>query len=199
MKKTNNKGFTLIEMLVVLAIFSTFVVLASDLFLTINRVQREIRTSERVLSESRYILETIAQDVRAGLIDYKTYGNPADPTDAIVNPANELIYISQASERVRIKKDTTFCPSSLSQPCVLISRDDGATWASMTPLGVKVTDLKFIVQPEQDPFYFDGVTWLSDEQPILTIIITLAATSEISKKDFEIHNQTSISVRRYGR
>jgi len=199
MKKANNKGFTLIEMLVVLAIFSTFVILAADLFLTINRVQRETRTSERILSESRYILETIARDVRSGRIDYKAYGNPVDPADAIVNPADELFYISRINERIRIKKDTTFCPSSLSSPCVLISRDDGATWASMTPLGVKVNDLKFVIQPEQDPFYFDGVTWLSDEQPMLTIIITLAATSEISKKEFEIHNQTSVSVRRYGR
>lgn len=199
MKNLNNKGFTLIELLVVLAIFSTFVIVAADLFLTVNRVQRETQVSERVLSESRFILETIARDVRAGRIDYKEFGNPADPADAIVNPSDELIYINSASERVKIKKSTNFCPSSFSMPCVIISRNNGATWASMTPLGVKVVDLKFIVQPDQDPFYFNGVNWLADKQPMLTVIIILGSTDEISQKYFEITTQTTISVRGYGR
>jgi len=199
MKNLNKKGFTLIEMLVVLAIFSTFVIVAADLFLTVNRVQRETQVSERVLSESRFILETIARDVRAGRIDYKEFGNPADPEDAIVNPSDEIIYINSASERVRIKKSTNFCPSSISMPCVIISRNNGANWASMTPLGVKVIDLKFIVQPDQDPFYFNGVNWLSDKQPMLTVIITLGSTDEISQKYFEVTTQTTISVRGYGR
>ncbi|MFH2018894.1 MAG: prepilin-type N-terminal cleavage/methylation domain-containing protein [bacterium] len=199
MKNINNKGYTLIEMLVVLAIFSTFVIIAADLFLTVNRVQRETQVSERVLSESRFILETIARDVRAGLIDYKEFGNPADPADAIVNPSDELIYINSVSERVRIKKNTNFCPSSESMPCVTISRNNGATWASMTPLGIKVIDLKFIIQPDQDPFYFNGLNWLSDKQPMITVILTLGSTDEISQKYFEITTQTTISVRGYGR
>lgn len=199
MKNVNKKGFTLIEMLVVLAIFSTFVIIAADLFLTVNRVQRETQVSERVLSESRFILETIARDVRAGRIDYKAFGDPSNPTDAIINPSDELIYINSSLEQVRIKKSTNFCPSSFSMPCTVISRNNGATWASMTPLGIRVVDLKFILQPDQDPFYFNGVDWLSNKQPMVTVILTVGSTDEISKKYFEITTQTTISVRGYGR
>jgi prepilin-type N-terminal cleavage/methylation domain-containing protein len=194
-----NKGFTLIEILVVLAIFSVFVVLATDLFLTINRVQRETRVSERLLSESRYVLETISNEVRRGAIDYIAYGDPVDPEDAIITPNEELIVITENAEQIRIKKDTTFCPSSFSMPCVVISRDGGATWASMTPLGIKVVDFKIIIHPRRDPFYFSGTGYLEDEQPKATVIITLGSTEELGPKYIEISNQTTVSMRTYGR
>lgn len=197
--KNNNQGFTLMEMLVVLAIFSVFVVIAADLFLTVNRVQRETRVSEQLLSETRFILDTIAREVRSGSIDYKAYGDPADSTDPVVNPVSELRYTSSGMEGTIIKTDSTVCPSAESTPCVAISRDNGVSWASMTPVGVKVINLRFIIQPEADPFYFDGVTWLADEQPMITAYITLGSTGELGSKYFEVTNQTSVSMRAYGR
>jgi len=188
------------EILVVLAIFSTFVVMATDLFLTINRVQRETQVSERLLSESRYILDTIAREVRSGQIDYQAYGDPMAPDDPIANPGERLYLIAGNADDLIVRKasDAT-CPSAESTPCVAISRDGGTTWASMTPLGVRVLDLKFIVHPDLDPFYFDGADWLADDQPMVTAIIKIANTDEISTQYEEISNQTTISQRFYAR
>ncbi|MBU0648701.1 prepilin-type N-terminal cleavage/methylation domain-containing protein [Patescibacteria group bacterium] len=193
--KKNQKGFTLIEMLVVLAVFSTFLIVAMDLFLTINRVQRRTEVSERVLSENRFIMETMAQLARTGRIDYEAY---PDPTNPIANPTDELI-VRQGDEQVRLKQQTSFCPSSQSAPCATISRDGGATWASITPRGMRVTNLKFIVTPQLNPFYFDGVDYLAQDQPQVTIIFGLASTREISGQDIEVNNQTTISMREYVR
>lgn len=187
------------EMLVVLAVFSTFVIMATDLFLTVNRVQRETQVSERVLSENRSILETIAQEVRQSRVDYKAYGDPANPADAIVSPVGELKLLSAAAEKVLIKKDSTFCPSALSTPCVVVSRDNGVSWASMTPKGIRVIDMKFIVSPALDPFYFNGTDYLSSEQPLVTVILNLESTDEMGKKHAQVSNQTSIAVRAYER
>jgi prepilin-type N-terminal cleavage/methylation domain-containing protein len=199
-KPNNNQGFTLMEILVVLAIFSTFVVISTDLFLTINRVQRQTQVSERLLSESRYILDTIARELRGGQVNYQAYGDPSDPADAIINPGEELILIGSDASDIRIKKaNNANCPSAASSPCVVISRDNGTTWASMTPLGVKVLDFKFIVSPDRDPFYFDGAAWLADKQPMVTAILKIANTDEISTQYVEISNQTSVSQRFYAR
>jgi len=198
-QNNNQKGFTLMEVLVVLAIFSVFMVLAIDLILTINRVQRETRVSERVLSESRFILNTIASEVRGGTIDYEAYGDPADPEDAIINPADELIVVNQNAERVRIKGDINFCPSAESTPCLLISRDDGISWASMTPIGVRLLEIKFIINPDRDPFYFNGIDYLAENQPMVTTILRLENTEELGVDEFVLHNQTTISERAYGR
>jgi len=193
--KKNQKGFTLIEMLVVLAVFSTFLIVAMDLFLTINRVQRQTEVSERVLSENRFIMETMAQLARAGRIDYEAY---PDPTNPIANPADELI-VRQGDEQVRLKQQTSFCPSSESTPCATISRDGGATWASITPRGMRVTNLKFIITPQLNPFYFDGADYLAQDQPQITIVFGLMSTREISGQDVEVNNQTTISMREYVR
>jgi len=187
------------EILVVLAIFSVFMVLAIDLILTINRIQRETRMSERVLSESRFILNTIASEVRSGRIDYEAYGDPVDPEDAISNPTDELILVDYNLERVRIKEDINFCPSPESTPCLLISRDDGLSWASMTPLGVRLVGIKFIITPDQDPFYFNGIDYLASRQPMVTVVLALENTEELGVGEFILHNQTTISQRKYGR
>lgn len=185
----------MIEMLVVLALFSTFLIMATDLFIIINRVQRETEVSERLLSENRFVMETIARLVRSGEIDYQAYGSPST---AIVNPVDELI-VQKGNEQIRIKPDTNYCPSATSSPCVLISRDGGSTWSSMTPVGVKVINMRFIITPELDPFYFQGASYLASDQPMVTAVLGLGSTDEISAKYIEVNNQTSISSRQYGR
>lgn len=195
MIKKNNKGFTLIELLVGLAVFSTFLVLSIDLFLTINRVQRETEISERILSENRFVMETTARLVRGGKVDYAAYGDPLTP---IANPVDELI-LEYKGEQVRIKSDSTFCPTTESSPCVLISRDGGTSWSSMTPKGTKVVNLRFYIMPNLDPFRFTAGGYLSDDQPMVTIVFGIGSTNEISNKYIEVNNQTTVSIRKYAR
>lgn len=85
-KNHKPSGFTLMEIVVVLAVFSTTALMATDLFLSVTRVQRQVRGVQAVQSDARFALEAMAKEARNGTIDYGYYGavcqggnNPGDP------------------------------------------------------------------------------------------------------------------------
>ena len=68
MKKTNlksNSGFTLVEMIAVVAVFAIVVVTTADLFITITKVAKSTNMARKVYQDARYALETISQEARA--------------------------------------------------------------------------------------------------------------------------------------
>jgi len=60
----NHRGFTLIEMLVVTAIFSVLMVVISGLFVSALRTEKIIFASKKVLGQTSYALEYMARALR---------------------------------------------------------------------------------------------------------------------------------------
>lgn len=79
------KGFTLIELIVSIAIFIIFIVAVSAAYIDIARAQREANSVREVYSEIRYIFNLIAEEARLGAIDYSCY----DSASSILNPNNQ--------------------------------------------------------------------------------------------------------------
>ncbi len=70
-KKTRKQGgFTLMETLVVLAIFSILGIAIIDVFLLSLNSQRQASYRQKTLANLRYVAETIARRVRTSQIDY---------------------------------------------------------------------------------------------------------------------------------
>src|SRR3989338_1930847 len=67
------KGFTLIELLVALGVFAVVGVSIGGIFLFTSRSQRRASLKERALSDARYIMESMAGDIRVGIPDYAAY------------------------------------------------------------------------------------------------------------------------------
>ncbi len=59
-----SKGFTLIELIVVVSIFSFIVFIAADLFVSIVRQQRRILSQQELLNQTSYIVEYIGRALR---------------------------------------------------------------------------------------------------------------------------------------
>jgi len=133
-KSKKQKGFTLMEILVVMAVFLVSVVIIVDVFLLSLRSQRQTSQRQQVTANLRYVMEMISRQVRTSEIDYG-YGSSAVPYSElhlIDQEKNNFVYYSAGGE-VKMKVD--------GQESALTSLDD-----------VVVTNLDFYVDPVTNPF-----------------------------------------------
>jgi len=66
-------GFTLVEILIAAAIFGTVMVIAVGLLMSTTKAQRRIQLLTKLQSDTRYVMDVIAQSIRADGIDYSYY------------------------------------------------------------------------------------------------------------------------------
>ncbi len=150
----NQKGFTLIEMIISVSIFVLVLVIAANIYLVINNTQRKVVTMQRIQSDTRYLFEAIAQEIRLGQINYDFYNNndidihpsAADNTVlAVVNRSGNSVFFKLSS----IGDKVQYCEVNEENNCAL---DDDSLWQNVTPEGVEVEHLRFIITPSADPF-----------------------------------------------
>lgn len=218
----NKKGFTTVELMVVLSVFSLSVLIIIETFMLANRSQRKILEQQKLHSDLSYTLETIARAVRLGSIDYAYYSN------SIINPLDELYLSNADGGQVVFKKgenQADGCVDDESSPCVILGVDldvdgdviaaEGDEFASLTAKGISINNVKFYVTPGSSPFLkvsclvnedctAPGSTCLQtklcsvpDEQPIVTIV--LSANTLDARKTETMNLQTTVSSRAYYR
>lgn len=68
MKKTKTSGFTLVELLVAIALFSVVVAIASSGFVSALRTQRQVASLISTQSNMTLVLEQMAREVRTGYL-----------------------------------------------------------------------------------------------------------------------------------
>ncbi|MFA6410934.1 MAG: type II secretion system protein [Candidatus Buchananbacteria bacterium] len=140
-KKKNKSGFTLIEILVVLAIFSILSVVIIDVFLLSLKSQRQTSARQKTLSNLRYVTETIAQKIRTSEIDFSSYQD-----GIIVNPVEKLALIDAAGNHLVYYKDQD-------QKGIKFKNESTGEEALITsPEEIEVITLAFYINPKTDPF-----------------------------------------------
>ena len=172
-------GFTVIEMLVALAVFSFALVAICGIFLSITKSQRKNSIDQKVQFEASHALEAIAQAVRRYGIDY---------SGSINNPASSLVLARQDKESV------TFFKGGDNRLKMQIGT---AAAENILSDKVKVDDLKFWIVPVTDPFVLGGL----NEQPRVTIGLGLSQSKNTAKPEEQasIRVQTTITQRIYKR
>lgn len=63
-----NKGFTLIELIVAMAVFATVITVVSSIFVSSVGSQRKNVNQQEVLENARYVLETISRSIRQSTV-----------------------------------------------------------------------------------------------------------------------------------
>lgn len=192
-------GFTLVELLVVMAIFSTVVVMASDIFMLASRSQRKLFGAERVQSDARYTLEAISREVRTGSIDYDYY---ASRGTAVGTPDAELALRDSTDTAIRFRLSTSAsqCADPTVSPCLLV-RVGSNPEQPITPRNVAVLSAKFYISPASDPSAFDASsgTYGQNDQPHVTVALIMESRGDQAAERSTLYVQTTATSRAYPR
>lgn len=189
------KGFTLVEMMVAVAIFATASVIITDLFLAFNRTQRRTESGQAIQSDARVMIATITDRIRSGEIDYAAYGSP------IISPETVLRIIGNDGASYVIRRsDTDFantvCPSVQSTPCLEISGDGGTTFSAMTSARLRVAGVQFYIDPPESPLTESSPgVYAYNIQPRVTMVIGLQGVSTQAAEQGTTFLQTTVSTR----
>lgn len=137
-------GFTLIELLITAAIFSTAALLATTVFSNIQTTQRRVQGQQRVNTDGRYVVETIARSIRTGNINYAMFPNSSvssNPTTAIstIDQNGSITCYRSNNRKVEVATDAAV-------DCLT-----NVTWTAFTPDDLQVDALSFFIQPSSDP------------------------------------------------
>jgi prepilin-type N-terminal cleavage/methylation domain-containing protein len=90
--KKYSAGFTLIEMMVVVALFSLLGLVLIDVYSLTLGGQRQAAKRQDVVGVLRYTMETVSAQVRTGAVDYtQSWGGDTDT--GIVGPEQELFLV----------------------------------------------------------------------------------------------------------
>ena len=192
------RGFTLMELLVVMGLFSATVMMASSIFMLSSRAQRRVLAVTSAQADLRYALEAIVREARMGRIDYASY---AGQGGAVAIPADKLVLKGPtgSEEEFFLETDPTVCPANVSK-CIAMTVDGSAPQA-LTSTGINIDNLAFYISPQSDPFTADPNSGLyaSNAQPTVTIAVQ-ARTVGIGASDVQTVNaETTTASRLYER
>lgn len=119
-KLNNNfeKGFTLIELMVSIALFTTVALIATTALTSIQKVNVRVQNVRTVMDNLALSLETISSEVRQGS-NYHCYeSSDIDNSTHIMRKAKNCGVVTAASENALIFKVNTDTESSLTSPRV---------------------------------------------------------------------------------
>lgn len=205
-RQTAFPGFTFMEMIVVVALFSILVVATGDIFMRANRTQKKTAALQRLQDDARYLMQKITSEVQAGSIDFSAYTyaqscNSAQQSAIEPIGGNDQLALRRFDgTRLHIKKMDENCADGLSTPCLAVS-DDNASWSAASSKGIKVESLQFYIFPDKDPFTYcdDTAAYLRDDQPRVTVALTASAAVAGSAKPARFSVQTTVASREYKR
>ncbi|MFH1236747.1 MAG: prepilin-type N-terminal cleavage/methylation domain-containing protein, partial [Parcubacteria group bacterium] len=169
LKRDHASGFTLLEAIVAMGIFSAATLMAVNLFVLVSGVQRRIASNQRIQDDMRQMVESIAQKVRLGTIHYTYYmdpdldgvetgdGNFIDLYPTADTPVTTLALIDQNGQYVYIDHEVGADGRGIFRYCQLGDPIDpfagtNCGWRNITPTQVDIEDVQFLITPSADPF-----------------------------------------------
>ncbi|OJI07844.1 hypothetical protein BK004_00135 [bacterium CG10_46_32] len=183
----NSAGFTLVEIVVAIAIFVSAITAVSAIFTYSNRSQRTTLAISETQGDARFALEVIAQQIRRGSIDYADaqYGGSISS-----NPQDVLVLRDVLDNQVWFRRTTS------GDRGIVEMSEDGLLWVDLTPPTVSVDVLRFYISPSTDPFLASPAT---NQQPLVTITMVSSSTAVGTETIIPTYLQTTVSSRQYVR
>lgn len=136
-----NKGFTLIEMIVAIGLFSVVMMLSMAGFLNISDLQKKSSAIRVSNDNMNFAMETMSREIRTG----SSYSEGAD---------NSLHFTSISSNNM------VYSLNNITHQ-IEISKDGGASFSPLTSSELEISKLKFVIKGEGS----------GDGQPNVTIIM----------------------------
>lgn len=202
-KIREQKGFTLVEMLISMAIFMTFTGILISSYTGIIRSQRDANSYREMYVQGRQVMETLVQELRDGMVDYGTINT----TSGSKNMENGEIYL--ISRDGATKTHVTYKDSTVKlHKSRLALGNQPATGANYTldidtislndENSVKVTKFRVYYSPKIDPYDPKSVDYgTSQFQPRVTVYAEFTKDLGPNREPYVMDLQTTVSSRVY--
>ncbi|MFA6042092.1 MAG: prepilin-type N-terminal cleavage/methylation domain-containing protein [Patescibacteria group bacterium] len=166
-RNRQRSGFTLIEVIVTMALFSMTVLMAVTLLVVFIQQQRRAVSQEQLQNDIRAVIEQMSQELRESSIDYAFYQSEFPlPTgrqrlftslDGQANNSGDsyLAFVDAFEQRILYR----FASNTLQRcvPTITLDCTDAAeSWETVTPVSMQITNFTFYVSPSADPFAGTG-------------------------------------------
>lgn len=208
---SDKQGFTLLEMLIAIAIFSIMVLAITGMYVSFTRLQARAKAYERLQNDTNYALEFMAREFRAGTIFDYTPNDSCNPA-IILGLTNPTECIALQREDGKLEAFTVYSEGTnralyfITPTCN--EGNTSCTWgnnpqnysillsASLDNIVVEPNGLRFNISPTTDPFS-DAAT--ANRQPMITIQLKTRYVGNTSLTSVAQTVQTTISTRIYKR
>jgi prepilin-type N-terminal cleavage/methylation domain-containing protein len=195
----HHSAFTLVEMILAITIFSTFIGFVLTTYVTFHRVQQEAAVTREVLMEAENVLLDLTDALKENFIDFDAYaigqgsGDILGDVEGIAQTealeSNTLYLISPDGAAVIYDWDELVRE--------LVLQQGEAEAERIHSEDVYVSHLSFEIFPSVDPY--DSVNVGNDDaqfQPIVKIKMTFAASGRASE-EVDVSFETSVTSRFY--
>lgn len=192
-KRRNLDGFSLMEMLIVVTLFSLSMLIVAQTFSSFNQLHRKIANRAIVNQDLRFTAELMIRTIRNRALSYGVPILPKDDKIAIAQPDGSTIIIKRSAV------DDPVCADIPSVACLIVSMDSGATWLPLTAKRVHVEQFDVYVRPLESPFIPINGSYANNSQPFVTIKMTLRYMANDERLRESVQMQTTVSSRVYQR
>lgn len=185
-----DKGFTLVEMLVSIAVFMIVMTVAVGSLVSIINANKKAQAIKNIINNINFAIESISKDMRMGT-DYSCLTDSGVETTCLAYGNVGVKYKNAEGNYIRyrfVRSDDV----GIGQGNIQRSDDDGTTWQSLTAptVNVNITNMKFYVLG----IGTKNLTYGAKKQP--RVIITLEGTSGANNGSQTYFNmQTTVSQR----
>jgi prepilin-type N-terminal cleavage/methylation domain-containing protein len=210
----SRKGFTLVELIISMLVFTIFMGAVSTVYISITRSLRHAAEVRQVYSEARFLMDKITQDARLYTIDYdclyKTTLNESDSNecsnnntfDSSTGDTSWLPLISNdGAKRVVYRYEADDQQLSILKVDLSASDAVAATgyyegFAEFKTDRMAIGDMHFRIWPLLSPYHNTDAEY--QFQPSINAVIEAYSTSTILPEVVTVTLQSAISSRVYG-
>lgn len=155
------RGYSLLELIVSVGIFSIIMLVVTGAYLTLIDLDRQARSGNQLAATLSFAVESMARNIRTGT-DYACNGNLSNP-DCTAVPASKFSFLDNQGQRIvyQLKSDGSIGQCTNSDP------DDSNC---LTSNAVSLTDPRITIQSLD--FFVRGASVTDEIQPQVTISIS---------------------------
>jgi prepilin-type N-terminal cleavage/methylation domain-containing protein len=178
-----SRGFTLIEVLVSVAIFATVMVIALGSLLALSEANRKAELLSSATNNFNSAIDSMARAIRTGTV-YHCGGGTLTTALACPGGSTQFAFLSATGATNVYVLNTSTCQNGLG--CIVRSQDGGSTYVPITSPELVVTSLKFYVRGNQG----------SVQPQVFMLVSGYVTITGVKQSVFNL--QTSVTQRAFG-
>lgn len=195
--KNHSAGFTFVEILITLAIFSILITAALGIFSYSLRIQKHALASQQLLDQTSYVMEYMGRTIRMAKKDDPS--DSSNPTGCVGTRANYDPTDSSSATSLSFIKAEVF-ESTKAKQCVTFYLNSGKLWqrvgtlqTQLMPNNIEITSFKFHIsggsQPPADNYQPRITIFLSAKIKDMSDSPVIKLQTTISQRDIDVEEK----------